>query len=103
LGEGSDEKSFGYNVNRERIFNNYADLRGGDSLTTMFGEELWRNSNFEDPVRDKKEVKNLGNHTKWKESLLMASGEGEEVKRFSGGGARMVRTVNRCLGIVVVG
>jgi hypothetical protein len=44
--KGGDERSFGNHVNRERIFSDYVGRRGGDSLTTRFGEEVMEKQPF---------------------------------------------------------
>jgi hypothetical protein len=47
LRRGGDERSFGDNVNRKRIFSVYVDRKGGDSLTKSFEEEVMENSPFQ--------------------------------------------------------
>jgi hypothetical protein len=44
--KGSDERNFGDYVNRERIFSDYMERRGGDSLTMRFGEEVMEKQLF---------------------------------------------------------
>jgi hypothetical protein len=38
--KGGDLRSFGDQVNQERIFSDYMERRGGDSLTARFKEEV---------------------------------------------------------------
>jgi hypothetical protein len=44
--KGGDEKSFGDHDNQESIFSDYMEMRGGDSLTVRFGEEVMEKQHF---------------------------------------------------------
>jgi hypothetical protein len=45
-----DKRSFGDHVNQKRIFSDYEDRNGGDSLTTRFGEKEIETRPFSGPA-----------------------------------------------------
>jgi spore coat protein CotH len=54
-----DRISFGGHVNWERIFSDYVDRRGSDSLTMRFGEEVKQNSPFQGQAKGEEVMKEV--------------------------------------------
>jgi hypothetical protein len=67
LRKRGDERHFGDHVNRKRIFSDYVERRGGDSLTMKFGEEVTEKQTITGPGEEEVMKEVLGTMRSGKE------------------------------------